>query len=91
VALRSLHEVFEADRRGLIKTISLEIGTNTTDPATGKYIYLPFVAVGAEREAFLEFDLAAVVPAATLSHLGAAVSRDPYNLAPADVTGIRRV
>ena len=90
VALRSIHEVFEADRRGLIKTISLEVGTNTIDKATGKDIYVPFVAVGAERDSFLEFDLSAVVPAATLGHLGAALSKDPYNLVPADTSGIRR-
>ncbi len=89
VALRSLHEVFEADRRGLIKTVTLEVGTNTIDPATGKQAYVPFVAVGAEREAFLGFDLSAVVPSATLAHLGAAVSKDPYNLVPADLSGIR--
>jgi len=35
VALRSFHEVFEADRRGLIRSISLEVGTETIDPATG--------------------------------------------------------
>lgn len=90
VALRSLHEVFEADRRGLIKTISLEVGTNTTDRATGKDVYVPLVAVGAERDTFVEFDLAAVVPTATLRHLGAAVSKDPYALVPADTSGIRR-
>lgn len=90
VALRSLHEVFEADRRGLIKTISLEVGTNTTDRATGKDVYVPLVAAAAERVTFVEFDLAAVVPAATLSHLGAAVSKDPYGLVPADTSGIRR-
>lgn len=90
VALRSIHEVFEADRRGLIKTISLEVGTNTIDTATGKDIYVPFVAVGAERDAFLGFDLSAVVPAATLGHLGAALSKDPYNLVPANTSGIRR-
>lgn len=90
VALRSIHEVFEADRRGLIKTVTLEVGTRTTDRATGREMYVPFVAVGAERDAFLEFDLSAVVPAATLAHLGAAVSKDPYNLVPADPTGIRR-
>src|SRR5665811_1864317 len=44
VALRSMHEVFEADRRGLIKTISLEVGTETIDPATGREGYIPFVA-----------------------------------------------
>ena len=90
VALRSIHEVFEADRRGLITTISLEVGTNTVDKATGKDIYVPFVAVGAQRDAFLEFDLAAVVPAATLGHLGAALSKDPYNLVAAGTSGIRR-
>jgi restriction system protein len=51
---------------------------------------VPFVAVGAERGAFMEFDLAEVVPAATLAHLGAAVSKDPFNLVPADTTGVRR-
>ena len=70
VALRSLHEVFEADRRGLIQSIALQVGTETIDPATGVETYVPFVAVGADRATFTGFDLAAVVPAATLAHLG---------------------
>jgi restriction system protein len=90
VALRSLHEVFEADRRGLIKTISLQVGTEAIDPATGREAHIPFVAVAANRERFLEFNLANVVPAATLSHLGAAVSKSPYDLAPVNTSGIRR-
>jgi restriction system protein len=90
VALRSLHEIFEADRRGLINTISLEVGTETTSPATGKNTYLPFIAVAAERDTFVDFDLSSVVPAATLDHLGAAVSKDPYGLIAADTTGVRR-
>jgi len=89
VALRSIHEVFEADRRGLIKTISLEVGTEAIDPATGREGYTLFVAAGAERGSFLELDLANVVPAATLSHLGAAVSKNPFNLVAADASGIR--
>lgn len=89
VALRSIHEVFEADRRGLIKTISLEVGTETIDPGTGREGYVPFVAAGAERDSFLELDLSNVVPAATLSHLGAAVSKNPFNLVAADASGIR--
>jgi restriction system protein len=91
VALRSLHEVFEADRRGIIKTISLQVGTETTIPATGRVTYVPFIAVAAERDAFLGFDLSAVVPAATLEHLGAAISKNPYAILPADVRGIRRL
>ena len=90
VALRSLHEVFEADRRGLIRSISLEVGTETIDPATGIETYVPFVAVAAERDTFMSLNLAEVVPDATLAHLGAAVSKNPLGLVPADVSGIRK-
>lgn len=90
VALRSLHEVFEADRRGIIKTIALEVGTHTIDPATGRDRFFLFVATGAERQAFLEFDLSNVVPNATLAHLGASVSKNPFGLVVADASGIRR-
>ncbi|MCB9610685.1 MAG: hypothetical protein H6807_08570 [Planctomycetes bacterium] len=90
VALRSLHEVFEADRRGIIKSISLEVGTSTINPATGLETYVPFVAAAAERESFVELNLASVVPDATLAYLGAAVSKNPYGLDPADVSGIRK-
>ena len=89
VAIRSLHEVFEADRRALIKTISLEVGTEATDPATGREVYIPFVATGAERESFLEFELSSVVPKATLRHLGATVSKNPYDLLAIDPSGVR--
>ncbi|MGY8660565.1 MAG: hypothetical protein ACKVKH_18275, partial [Verrucomicrobiales bacterium] len=90
VSIRSIHEVFEADRRGIVKTISLELGTQTINPATGTETYLPFVAVCAARESFLEFDLSAIVPPATLEHLGASVSKNPYGLVAADTSGIRR-
>ncbi len=90
VALRSFHEVFESDRRGLIKTISLEVGTNTIDPATGQRTYMPFVIAAADRELFLTFELSAVVPALTLGRLGAAVSKNPYSLVAAERSGVRR-
>lgn len=90
VALRTLQEVFEADRRSLIQSISLELGTDAQSPATGKNAYVPFVAVDTSREKFSEIDLSAVVPSATLGHLGAAVSKNPFDLAPAVTTGVRR-
>jgi restriction system protein len=90
VALRSIHEVFEADRRALIKTVSLEVGTNSADPATGKMKFILLATVAAEREAFLEFDLSAVVPKNTLEHLGAALSKNPFGLIAADRSGVRR-
>lgn len=90
VALRSLHEVFEADRRGLIRTIALEVGTRGIDPATGHPANVCLVRVGAERDSFLQLQLAAVVPSATLTRLGASLSKNPYALAPADPAGVRR-
>jgi restriction system protein len=90
VALRTIHEVFEADRRNLIQAISLEVGTEARNPATGKQEFFPLVAVGASRDRFVEIDLSAVVPAATLEHLGAAVSKSPFDLVPANGSGVRR-
>lgn len=90
VALRSFHEIFESDRRGLVKTISLEVGTNTVDPATGLKTYVPFVIAAAERANFLTFDLSAVIPALTLGRLGASVSKNPHGLVPAERSGVRR-
>jgi restriction system protein len=90
VALRTLHEVFEADRRGLVRSMSLTVGAVAPNPATGINEVIPFVAVAAERETFLEMDLSAVVPAATLEHLGASLSKNPFGLVPAVVSGVRR-
>jgi len=90
VALRSLHEVFESDRRALIRTVALEVGTEAVDPATGKSSYVPLLIVGAERDEFLGFDLSAVVPAKTLERLGASVSKAPSDLVPAVRSGARR-
>jgi len=90
VALRSFHEVFESDRQGLITTISLEVGTNSVDRATGQMGYVPLVVASAERAAFVAFNLAEVVPALTLQKLGASVSKNPYALTPAERFGARR-
>jgi restriction system protein len=90
VALRSLHEIFEADRRGLIKAISAQIGPEANDPATGRQKFIPLVAVAAPRDTFMEIDLSGVVPLATLQHLGAAVAKNPSALTAIDTAGVRR-
>lgn len=90
VALRSFHEVFESDRRGLVRTVSLEVGTEATDPATGQIGYIRFVAAAAARDTFLSFNLSGVVPASTLERLGAAVSKSPYSLVAIQASGVRR-
>ncbi|MEM7048639.1 MAG: hypothetical protein AAF604_03225 [Acidobacteriota bacterium] len=90
VALRSVHEVFEADRRGLIRTISMELGTETVRPATGRMDYFPFVALATDRDQFLELNLSAVVPTASLEHLGAVISKNPFGLVTVDASGVRQ-
>lgn len=90
VALRSFHEIFEADRRGLIQTISLEVGTNAVDPAVGHKVYVPLVIAGAERKQFLSFDLSSVIPNLTLGRMGAALSKNPFGLVPTERQGVRR-
>ena len=90
VALRTLHEIFEADRGGKIHSIALTVGMEAVSPATGLHETVPLVIVAADRETFRRFDLSNVVPRATLEHLGAAVSRSPFDLVPADTSlGVR--
>lgn len=89
VALRTLHEVFESDRREVVQSISLELGAEAIDPAVGRTSYVPFLAVSTSREIFSQIDLSAVVPAATLDYLGASVSKNPLGLVPANTMGVR--
>ncbi|MER7922267.1 hypothetical protein ABTY96_03900 [Streptomyces sp. NPDC096057] len=90
VAVRSLHEVFEADRAGKVHSIALAVGVDTVDPGTGRPVTVPLVIVAADRETFNSFDLAKVIPQATLQHLGAAMSKSPFDLVPADTSrGVR--
>lgn len=90
VSLRSFHEVFESDRRGLIKTVALVVGTRAIDPATGRSAFVPFVIAAADRETFTSFDLSAVNPASTLERLGASVSKNPFALTPTQIRGVRK-
>lgn len=90
VAVRTLHEIFEADRGAKIHSIALTVGTDALSPATGLSEAIPLVVVAADRETFSRFDLANVIPRATLDHLGAAVSKSSFDLTPADTSrGVR--
>lgn len=90
VALRTLHEVFEADRNGKIHSIALTVIAKNISPATGREETIPLVITAADRETFTAFDLGNVVPRATLEHLGAALSKAPFDLTPADTSrGVR--
>jgi restriction system protein len=90
VAVRTIHEVFESDRAGRIQTIAVTVGTSAVNPATGLTGFVPFTAAAADRASFMQFDLSQAVPSATLQHLGAVVSKNPFDLLPIDTSqGVR--
>jgi len=90
IAVRTLHEVFESDRAGRVQTIAMTVGTTAVNPATGLTGYVPFVAAAADRATFTQFDLSQAVPSATLRHLGAVVSKNPFELVAIDTSkGVR--
>lgn len=89
-SLRTLHEVFESDRAGHIKTISMAAGTHYVDPATGRDDFATLLAIAVDRDRFLEIDLSKAVPHEALKHLGATVSKNPHGLQAIDtVSGVR--
>jgi restriction system protein len=81
-SLRTVHELFEADRFGLIDTIVFNGYVDTIDRATGKPIKPHLVSLRTTRDAFLVLDLGHVEPLACLKGLNASVSKTPSELVP---------
>ena len=79
-ALRVVHEILEADRGGMVRTVVFNGYVRGTDPATGRDVHPCLVAIATSRERFLGVDLARVDSAACLAHLEARVSKDPSKL-----------
>jgi hypothetical protein len=73
ITLRTLHELFEADRSTKLDTVVFNGYVNTIDPATGKPVSPHLVTVRASRDAFLQLDLRNVEPLACLKGLNASV------------------
>jgi len=82
VTLRTLHEVFEADREHLIGTVALDVGVRHIDPALGQDTVTTVAAAAVDRTEFARINLAEVTPAETLKHLHAVVSKDPFGYQP---------
>lgn len=81
-ALRCVHELFEADRRGLVETVVLNGFVHTVDPRTGRPVRPCLITLRTTRDTFLELDLGRVEPQACLRGLNAAISKSPAELAP---------
>lgn len=90
VALRTLHEIFEADRREIVKSISLQVCTSTINPATGHLEDYVLAAVSVGRGDFEAINLKMVEPRAALEGLGASISKNPWGLVSAVVGGVRK-
>ena len=90
MTLRTLHEMWESDHAGHIGTISLTGFVEHIDPATGKEVQTPLVALATERDRFLDIDLSRVTPSETLRHLDANLSKNPHGLVGIDLgQGVR--
>lgn len=81
-ALRVLHELFEADRRGHVETVALNCMVDTIDRATGSRIVPCILSVRTTSAVFKAINLAEVDPVACLKGLSAAMSPSPAELAP---------
>jgi restriction system protein len=82
VTIRTLHELFEADRSQRLDTIVFNGMVSAIDKGTGKDIRPCLVTVRTTRGSFESIDLARVEPLACLRTLNASVSKSPAELAP---------
>src|ERR1035438_1722153 len=82
VALRALHQVFEADQHSTIQSVVLNGHVETVDPRTGQRIHPCLITLRTTRDVFVNLNLRSVDPAACLKGLNASVSRSPAELAP---------
>jgi restriction system protein len=80
VALRTIHEIVEADRGALATRVSLNGIVDTVDRRTGRSVRPCLVSVRTDRETFAAIKLRRVDPIACLRHLQAALSPLPDEL-----------
>ncbi|MFS8447572.1 restriction endonuclease [Xanthomonas campestris pv. campestris] len=80
IALRTLHEVFEADQANALSLVTFNGMIDTHDPASGRELRVPVVSVRTTKIAFLELRLERVEKIPCLRNLGAQVSNRPDEL-----------
>jgi restriction system protein len=81
VALRTIHEIVEADRGALVARILFNGIVDTIDRRTGRFVRPTLVSVRTDRESFAAIKLRRVEPVACVKHLQAALSSQPDELA----------
>jgi len=82
VTLRTLFELFKADRTGYLDTVVLNGYVDSVDKGTGRLARTCLVTVRTSRDTFTQLNLSKVDPLACLNVLNASVSKSPAELAP---------
>jgi len=82
LALRTMHEVFEADQGNHLDVATFSGFVNAVDPATGRDVRPYLISVRATRSEFAKLDLARVDPRVCVRNLGASVSAQADELVP---------
>ncbi|MBV6402411.1 MAG: hypothetical protein CNIPEHKO_02723 [Anaerolineales bacterium] len=80
ICLRTLHELFEADRENHLDVVVFNGFVQTIDPATGKDVRPYLISIRTTKEKFNEINLAKVDKRICLRNLGAQVSPQPDEL-----------
>lgn len=80
VALRTLHELFEADQANALSLVTFTGVLDTVDPASGRATRVPVISVRAPKADFEQLRLDKVDKVACLRNLGAHVSGRPDEL-----------
>ncbi len=80
IALRTIHEIFEADQGNALALVTFNGMIDTHDPASGREVRVPVVSMRVTKAIFSELNLARVEKIACLRNLGAQVSKRPDEL-----------
>ena len=84
IPLRTIHEIYSADRTEKIDTIIFYGFVNTVHPGTGKPGRFCLTSVSTTRHQFLDLNLELVDPLECLKHLKGRISRKPEELVAVD-------
>ena len=82
IALRTIHEVFEADQGNAVVVFVFNGFVQSVDPVTGKDIRPHLISVRVTKDRFKEIDLSKIDKQVCLRNLGAQVSPRPYEVQP---------